>query len=315
MLFRNYRKFISTALLLVSVSLLSACDDIEEDLNNNLAENESLVLTQSYRVAYTSDITMVKEGKNIFEFSVSDLTTGDPISGLNISVMPMMTMASGMMHDSPVSTVTDNGNGNYQATVYYLMPSSMMNGDPMGDWDLRVMIGGMNGETASFAPDVMMAMGDSVKAVLLGQTDSDMVMTQNRKYFLFKESLTGMTGNHTFSLFLATRESMMSHVAVYQDAVLNQGTANELTVTSISVEVSTDGVNWELATGTGDGYFTVSGLAGLTNDSQGSIYTRLTVNGEQKTMNGSAQSGLTPVDTGFNDYGIFTVTPGMSMSM
>ncbi|MCK4709485.1 MAG: hypothetical protein KAU21_12775, partial [Gammaproteobacteria bacterium] len=148
---------------------------------------------------------------------------------------------------------------------------------------------------------------------LLGQADmiEGMMMAENRKYFLFKQSLSGMTDNHSFSLFLAARESMMSHAAVYQDAILNQGDINyELTVSSISVEVSTDATIWVSAIGTGDGYFSVSGLSGLTNDVEGTIYVRLTVNTEQKTTD-----GLQPAGNGTNDYGVFTVTPGMTMSM
>ena len=306
MLVLSFRKVSSLIMLLMAAMLLQACNHDEDEV---LGDNVDL--TDSYRVEYTSDMTAIMEGKSVFTLEVTDLSTGSLVPGLNISVMPMMTMVSGMMHDSPVSAVTDNGDGSYEVTVYYLMPSSMMNGTPMGDWDLQVMIGGMNGEVAHFYPDVMMAMGDSVKATLLGQSDmiAGMMMAENRKYFMFKQSLMGVTDNHSFGLFLAARESMMSHAAVYLGAVLNQGDINyELTVSSISVEVSTDATNWQAATGSGDGYWTVSGLSGLTNNVAGEIYVRLSVNGEQKTTN-----GLSPAGDGTNDYGVFTVTPGMSM--
>lgn len=301
----NYRKFIAVLFLSISIFLIQGCDEVED------AVDPTVSLTDSYRVKYASNMSMISEGKSTFTFEVSDKTTNVPLSGLTISVMPMMDMVSGHMHDSPVTAVTDNGDGSYEATVYYLMPSSMMNGTKMGDWELRIMIGGMGGEVAHFAPDVMMAMGDSVKATLLGQSDliMGMMMPEQRKYFFFKNSLTGMTGNHNFSLFLAARESMMSHKAVYANVTLNQGDATyEYLVSPIVVEVSTDGSSWSAATDQGDGNWTVAGLSGLTDNVQGSIYVRLQIQGEYKTTNGSAPAG-----DGSNDYAVFTVTPGMSM--
>ncbi len=45
--------------------------------------------------------------------------------------MPMMYMLSGHEHSSPHTGCSEVGDGDYQCTVYYLMPSEMM-GTPMG---------------------------------------------------------------------------------------------------------------------------------------------------------------------------------------
>ncbi|MDH5516249.1 MAG: FixH family protein [Gammaproteobacteria bacterium] len=308
MMIRPIKNTVTLILLLMTGLLLQACEQ-----NTPAGNDDTVSLTSSYRVEYLSDMSMISEGKSVFSLQISDRASGNLLPGLNVSVMPMMTMTVGHMHDSPVGEVTDNGDGTYQATVYYLMPSTMMNGDPMGDWDLQVMIGGMAGEVAHFNPQVMMSMGDTVKATLMGQNDMIMGMMapEKRKYFLFKESLMGMTGNHSFSLFLAARESMMSHVAVYPGAILNAGSADyELSVASVTVEVSTDTTNWSVAAANGNGYWSVTGLSGLVDGDTSDIYVRLSVNGERKTTDGNTAAG-----DGSNDYAVFSVTPGMTMSM
>jgi len=311
MLHQAYKKFIQLLVLSCSLWVLQACNHEEDEVIDE--SDPSVSITDSYSVKYASDMSMISDGKSTFTLDISDVNTDAPVSGLNVSVMPMMDMASGHMHDAPVTAVTDNGDGSYTATVYYLMPSAMMDGTVMGDWELRVMIGGMGGEMATFHPDVMMAMGDTVKASLFGQTDmiSGMMAAENRRYFIFKNQLMGTTGNHSFNFYIAARESMMSHVAVYENVTLNQGNATyEYLVSPISVEVSTDGSSWTAAMSSGDGNYMVSGLSGLTDNVEGSIYVRLTIQGEQKTTN-----GLAPAGDGTNDYAVFTVTPGMSMSM
>ena len=60
----------------------------------------------------------------------------------------------------PASAVTEDGNGLYTVTLYYLMPTAMG-----GYWDLKFMI---DGEEAHFYPEVMMAMANPLtKAALI----------------------------------------------------------------------------------------------------------------------------------------------------
>lgn len=268
-----------------------------------------LALSSTYKVEYIPNPMMgAMEGKTMFTLKISDKDTGTAATGLSVSLMPMMHMAT-MDHASPVDGCSETAAGEYACTVYYLMGSSMSGGMSMGYWQLKVMIGGMMGESVTFSPSVMMAMGDTAKATLKGQSGDQiagMMMSENRSYYLFKEALTGMTNNHTLSLFVAARESMMSFPAVSVGTVLNSGDAMyELTVASMAVEVSTDGTNWSAATDNGTGHWSVSGISGLTNGAEGNVYVRLTVNGEQKTTTGAAPAG-----DGSNDYATFTVTPG-----
>jgi len=303
----TFQKFIGILLFLSSFFLLQACDEVEDEE----LPDPTVSLTDTYSVKYVSDMTTITAGKSTFTLRITEIATSTPTPGLTVAVMPMMEMVAGHMHDAPVTAVTDNGDGSYEATVYYLMPSSM-NGTKMGDWELQIMIGGMGGEVARFEPDVKMAMNASFQ--LKGQ--ADMIMGMNggdplpRTYFIFKDSLMGTTGNHSLKLFLAARESMMSHVALHENVTLNAGAMYEYLISPISVEVSTDETNWTAMFDQGDGNWTVTGLTGLTDGVQASIYIKLTIQGEQKTTNGLAEAG-----DGSNDYGVFTLTPGMTMSM
>lgn len=274
----------------------------------NIAEGR-IAMSASYKVEYLQVMMAPMEGKSTFRVRISDLA-GVPQTGLTVSLMPMMYMES-HMHSTPVGSVTDNGDGTYDIEIYYLMASSMMNGDSMGYWQIKVMIGGMMGESVYFYPDVMMAMGDTPKAMLKAQmmgTDkiASMMagMDMPRPYVLFSEGVTGTTGSHDIALFLAAREDMMSYPDVDTGTVLNAGTAYELTVSSVSVEVSTDGSSWTMATENGNGHYTASSINGLTDGTEGQYYVRLSVNGEQKTTDAAAVSG-----TGTNDYATFSVTP------
>lgn len=266
-----------------------------------------MALTTSYKVEYVPGMMAAMEGKTQFKLRITDRNTAAVVTGQTVSLMPMMHMAA-HNHATPVEGCTETATaGDYACTLYYLMGSSMMSGMSMGYWQLKVMVGGMMGESATFYPQVMMAMGDTGKAVLKGQADmiSAMGMDQNRAYYLFKAGLTGMTGNHDLDLFVAARESMMSYPPVFVGTTLSSGTANELTVASMSVEVSTDATTWLPATDNGNGHWTVSDISDLTDGTAASVYVRMTINSEQKT-----RDGMAPMGDGSNDYAVFTLTPG-----
>ena len=250
-------------------------------------------LSNSYRFEYVEGMMTAREGKTQFKLRVTDAATGTtPQTGLSLTLMGMMYMAT-MNHSTPdVDCVESATAGTYDCTIYYLMPSSMM-GNSMGYWTLTVMAG--MGESAVFYPTVDMAMNGNGKVTLKGQSGDmipSMMGVENRNYYFYKDSVTGSTGSHTIKLFLAAKEGMMDFPALYVGKVLNLGTANELTVSSMSVEVSTDGSTWVAADGGGnDGYWTATAVAGLTDGVEGSFSIRLTVNGEQKTTDGAAPSG------------------------
>ena len=269
----------------------------------------TVALTDSYSLEYVAPTGMMNamEGKSRFQIRITSRADNTPATGLDVSLMPMMYMAT-HEHSTPFEAVTDDDNdGTYDVTIYYLMPTSMMDGTSMGIWDLTVMIGG---EVAHFYPDVMMAMGDSPRAVLKGQMVDDMIpnmsgLEEARSYYMFNEGVSATPGGHSFGLFLAARESMMNYPVVDVGATLNSGTAYELTVASISIEVSTDGSNWTAAVNDGGGHFSASGLSGMSSGVQAPLYARLSINGEQKTTDGNPPAG-----DGSNDIATFTVTPG-----
>jgi hypothetical protein len=265
-----------------------------------------VALTTTYKVEYLPGMMSAAQGKTAFKIRITNRSDDSPAPGLTISLMPMMHMPT-MSHSAPVDgMITDNGDGTYSCTVYYLMASGM----GMGYWELKVTIGGMMAESATFYPSVGMAMGSTtVRATLRGQSDLILsgptgIATEARTYYLFNDSLTGMTGNYTFKLFIAAKESMMSYPAVSAGTMLHDEQNAAWTVNTMTVEASTDGSTWTAGTDNSGGHWTISSLSGLTSGSTGTVYVRMAVNGEQKTTNGSAPSGA-------NGYATFTVTPGM----
>ena len=277
--------------------------------------------TSTYQIEY-KPLSMMDpmEGKSTFQIHVTDRVSGDDITGQQPMLMPMMNMAA--HHHStpmPVPAVSEDGNGLYTVTLYYLMPSQMMDGTSMGYWDLKLTVAG---EEAHFYPAVMMAMGDTPKVVLkglfnvdptIGDTIAGMLGDMSRNFILFNESLApaGMgSTTYTFKMFIAAMESMMSYPPVYDGATLNGGTAYELITTPMTVEVSTVAVptapsDWKTVNEDplGSGYWSATGLTGLVDGTEGKIHVRLSINGEVKTTDGMAPSGT-------NEYTTYTVTPG-----
>ena len=268
----------------------------------------TVVVGDSYRVEYLAGTMAAMEGQSKFQLRVTDAATGtQPQTGLALSLMPMMYMAQ-MSHSSPVDGCSESASpGTYDCTLFYLMPSSM-NGMSMGYWDLKVTIAGTVDEVVHFYPEVMMAMGDTPRARLKGVNDTLADMSGNaaaRDYLLFKSALTGVDGNHSFKLFIAAKESMMSFPPITSSTVLNSGSmSSELTISSVSVQLSSDTITWVDATELGNGYWLASAISGLSNGVQGQLYVKLSVNGEQKSTDGQIPAG-----DGTNDYATFTITP------
>lgn len=266
-----------------------------------------VALSNSYKVEYLEGMMPAMEGKTMFKLRISDKDTGAPISE-NVTLMLMMYM-SAHKHSTPDLDCTQTATaGDYDCTVYYLMPSVMATGMSMGYWELKAMAG--MGESVTLYPLVKMAMGDTPKVVLKGQADTIMNMDgeeTNRNWILFNESLSGMGDTREFTMFIAAMESMMSYPAVSIGTILNEGSSSELTVTSMEVMVSTDETNWVAATENplGSGKWSATPVAGLVDETEGKIYVKLTVNGEQKTTDGAVPAG-----DGSNDYNFYTVTPG-----
>lgn len=256
-------------------------------------DSSQVACTSSYEIKYTPTTTPT-EGKSEFTLTITKLSDDSGYSGANPAVKPVMVMSS-MEHGSVLDIVTDNGDGTYDVIVYYLMASTM-NGNSMGTWELYVTV---DDETGTVYPSVMMSMGDTAKATL--KNDSDMIagMTgaaETRSYYLFKDEISGSTGSHMFSLMIATRESMMSHPAVFVGSQLTDENGSAWTVSTMSVQASTDQSTWISLMDNGDGHWSGMGITGLTDGMEGTIYVQMTINGLTYTASGSPAA--------------FTVTPG-----
>lgn len=259
-------------------------------------------LTANYIVEYVPGMIAAAQGKTSFKIKLGNRNYGSAATGKTITLMPKMYMPS-MSHSAPVDAVVESSTpGTYDCSVYYLMAS----GPGMGIWELKVMIGM---ETATFYPPVAMAMGTTNRAALNGVSDvigSMMGMgTSKRTYYLFNDSSTfGMSS--TFKLFVAAADDsmMMKFPAVAVGSTLHNEMNVARTVSSMTVEASTDnGSTWSSLTSGATGHWSVSGLTGLA--SGGTVKVRVLIDGEQKTTDGTAAVART------NDFATFTVVAGM----
>ncbi len=264
-----------------------------------------------YLVEYASSETGSIEGKTAFKLKITDKATELPAPGMTLSLMPVMRMASGMTHASPHAGCQENPAtpGEYECTVYYLMPSVMSHGKSMGYWRLKIIINGNDNDPVIFTPKVGMTMGDIVKARLKGQAGSDMITlsmtgaSESRNYYLFKDGLQKIENGHALTLFIAAQENMMNYPAMQEGLILNPGTSHGLTVASVSVEISSDGGgHWITASNIGSGLWQAQGITGMAAGERHELYIRLSINGEQKTTNGLAPSAD-------NSHAILALTP------
>ncbi|MDT8446579.1 MAG: hypothetical protein RRB13_06740 [bacterium] len=275
---------------------------VASDLDNTAFGK--MVKTSSYMVTYVPGSMAAMQGKTMFSLKVAD-HSGNAVSGASLALTPMMHMDS-YSHSSPVVGCTESSTaGTHSCTLYYLMPS-YMGTTQMGYWQLTAKVTKSGAtESAVFYPLVKPSMSDTTRATLRHQTALTMAMsggTEARYFFLFKNSLSGSTGSHTFSVYLATRESMMSFPAIVSGTTYNTGTSYAFTPTTITLQASTDASTWTNMTSSGSGVWTLSGISGLTSGTSGKIYIKATLDSSQLTTDGSA------VGTS-NGYATFTVTP------
>ena len=264
-----------------------------------------VALTNTYRVEYIPGTMGAFTGKTMFKIRITNRTTGSPVTGLvganALALMPKMHMAA-TNHGTPVDAITEDGAnpGTYNCTIYYLMAS----GPSMGFWELKVMIGSGQTETAAFYPRVGMAMGsDTIIQRLYGPADiiSMPSGTEYTRYVLFRNgTVNASTG--TLNLLIAHAENMMMNFKLVSlGSVLSNPTG---TVTSMVVTASTDTAFSSPVSGVdgGNGHWSLAGISGLSSGVATTIYVKLNVNGEDKTTDGLAASGA-------NAYTPFVVTP------
>lgn len=287
--------YLKLGLLPLALGLTACASSSGDDDSVACASGEQA--SASYCVEYIAGGMGEQVGKNTFTLHIDNQSDGTPATGLSVDLSPVMHMVGGMNHATPHEGCVESASiaGDYACTIYYVMASEM-NGVKMGDWELGVAIGS---ESVSFSPTVMMAMGDTTMAKLKGVNDMIPGMSgdENRTYYLFTDT---MANTDSFGLFIAARESMMSFPAVYPGQTFNVGTTYEMNVGTVNVAISTDsGATWLDATALGSGHWNITGL-GLTAGQANTLQVRLTVDGETKTTDGSANG---------QDYQTFTVTP------
>lgn len=276
--------YISQALklmLLLSIPLvLLGCGGGGSNSSSASTDKES-VTTVSYKVENVS-VTTPTEGKSTFKIKVTDKNSGAAVVGKSITLTPTMDMGA-TKHSTPFDSFKDNGDGTYTWTLYYLMASTMADGTQGGTWELKFTLGD---ETFSFKPAVVMAMGTSPRGTLKGVSDMIISMgsAKARSYYLFDDGISG----GTVKLFIAAvDDSMMTkYPAVSVGTMLHDQMAAAVPVNLMTVEVSTDKTVWTPLADDGAGHWSKSGLTPLAAGMH--LYVRMSVNGEQKTVDGMA---------------------------
>ena len=248
-------------------------------------------------------------GKNRFTLSITN--NSGPVAGLtDLQVMPMMHMAD-RIHATPMGEITELGGGDYQVTVYYLMPSRDENNIARGTWDLKVTT---STKTVHFYPNIVPPLDvadNTVLTQLKGINDTIVNMDGlevPRNYNLFRDNLVqeGSGSNYEFDIFIAPMENMMSFPALIDGDTLDSGMGGiPYLVDGITVEASDDGgTTWSTGVATGTaGVWNFSGSEALTlTTGANEVRIKLTVSNEVKTTNGLA------ADPGVNDFATFTIT-------
>ena len=248
-----------------------------------------VALTDSWRVEYLPVAPGAALGRTTFVLNVTERASGDPVPGLSVTLVPVMHMAADE-HGTPLGQITDNDDGSYGADVYY----SMTGGIGWGYWSLEITLDdGGGAEAVAFHPTV----GTPNYALLRGQADEidSPLGSLNRTYYLFDAGLFeegGTPAAYRFDLFVTAEEDPWEFPAVEPGVTLHDETGALWTLTSVVVEVSLDETSWYQAVDRGDGIWSASGLTGLDPyATELTLYARLQVNGEQKTVDGAAPDG------------------------
>jgi hypothetical protein len=250
----------------------------------------------AYLIEYLPGMMSPAVGMSSFRLRVRSRSDSSPATGLAIALEPVMHMSS-MSHGAPVEPVVESATpGTYDCAAYYLMAS----GAGMGYWELKVKIGE---ETTLFYPSVGMAMGgDTQRQTLYGPADAGMAGAAASKYYLFRRGPVTAAGP-TLNLFVTHSENMMmSFKPASVGAVLAAPTG---AVSAMALTADTDPTFSTPVTGTdgGQGHWSLD-LAGhgLAAGTGTTVYVKLRINGEDKTMDGAAPAGA-------NAYSAFVVTP------
>ena len=306
--------FRNNALALLALSLIGGLVGCS---GGGTAGDPNIQLTDSYKVEYVPGEMDAAQGKTEFQIILTDLTAAKDLqarfAGPTVTLMPLMYMTD-KTHSTPVA---NNGAcvenftttiGTYDCTIFYVMADTM-DGISTGHWELEVTIGGT--ESVMFYPSVGMAMGDT--PVVMLRNENLAMNSVARTFHVFKSSLTGTTGDHTFELFTSTMETMMSFPVVYPNIVLNQDSLMPLPIFTMTIKVSTDPTfvtDVVDAISGANGHWSVPGIQNLVDGQEGKLYVEVIINDFvlNSSIDGVAGAGI-------NNYGTFTITPSAPMAM
>ena len=262
-----------------------------------------------YAVEYVPSADGLHVGKSQFQLKITNKGDGSPATGLaaSLTLAPLMKMSM-MSHGNPVplDAVKESSTpGTYDCTLFFTMASVDGNGNPQGQWTLKVGIGAF--DAGSLDLTVKPAMGTETANVML-RSSSDMIASMGgskmRSYPLFRDTLAATQGGHEFKAFLATvQEGLMvwPPVTVGLKLVDQGGTVTQLTVQTLELEASTDGATW-VAMPCDAMSRCAATVTGLSKGVAGKVYVKMKLNGKDYTTDGNA---LDPS----KNLATFSVTP------
>lgn len=258
---------------------------------------------------YIATLNMSDVENGIADLTVNIQSTDSrSLEGEAISLSPLMVMNSGMEHGTPFenSTGTLDENGSFTSTAYFLMPSNMSSGDPMGNWSISVSFN----EQTEIIPITVDMMSSDVKTLKGGDNDQIMNMnsgTTDRSYYLYNRGrhINAEMSMNMFEVYVAARESMMNYQAITIENVLNANTMYELSINNVVVEMCSHDcgieTNWITAMAKPNAPGIYQGMnLGLTGDDTDTVMIRLTVNDEIKD-NGASSDAITHVEFTFDN--------------
>jgi hypothetical protein len=259
--------------------------------------------------AYAAKIVAGSEklfvGKGQLSLEITTVADGKPAAGLasSLALSPVMQMGQ-MAHGAPVpaDAVKESSTpGTYDATLFFSMASGSM-----GSWTLNVAkdkdsIGALpikvdepSGTDTTHVP--LKNAADTIK--------TPMGADKPRNWFVFRDTLSATSGGHELEVFLATVQAgnmVWPPVTVGLELVDEAGKA-QLTVSTLAVEVSTDGSTWAPMT-CGATARCKATLAGLTKGAKSDVFVKLAVNGKDYTTDGAAAEPSKK-----NGYATFSLT-------
>lgn len=311
---RRFTRFLALPLSTLMVAACSASDPTPAaspaDSGTPDTTPDGATSTTDYTVDYVAASAGLHTGKSQFQLEIKNKRDGSPATGLaaSIELEPLMKMSSMMSHGNPVpaDAVKESSTpGLYDCTLFFTMASVDMNGNPQGQWSLKVRVGTF--DAAPIDLTVKPPAGADTTSVML-RNSSDMIASMGgakmRSYPLFRDTLVAGQSGYVFTTFLATiQEGGMVWPPVTPGLKLvdEGGTTVQLTVQTVELEASADGATWAAMPCDAMSRCAAT-VTGLSKGVAGKIFVKMKLNGHDYTTDGAA------LEPGKN-LATFSVTP------